>query len=242
VVRHLIVDGNDMYVVSGAPDFVFTSEIKSSKLFIRKIMSVDPLASLEKGNIVFTDCSCSSGFYFATEIEWLTSINADLVFMFLLLEYELFSAFRKQVSDVFPIACREAPDAGIGSACITNFRTLSPMDSFSSELGVHVETCMEAPHVIDVGSQLWSAIVSTVPGNYQFNESYKTADAYTFQDELGACLEEICKIVQGASLVFFPTYSLMDKLCKRWSETGQWSRLNAQKSFFVASISLRLNL
>ncbi|XP_026416771.1 L-arabinokinase-like isoform X2 [Papaver somniferum] len=112
VVRHLIAAGHDVYVVTGAPDFVFTSEIKSERLFIRKVLldcgavqadalSVDPLASLEKYSqtaVVPRDS------ILATEIEWLTSINADLV-----------------VSDVVPIACRAADDAGIRSACVTNF-------------------------------------------------------------------------------------------------------------------------
>ncbi|KAB5513655.1 hypothetical protein DKX38_027561 [Salix brachista] len=39
----------------------------------------------------------------ATEIEWLNSIKADLV-----------------VSDVVPVACRAAADAGIRSVCVTN--------------------------------------------------------------------------------------------------------------------------
>lgn len=34
------------------------------------------------------------------------------------------------------------------------YRTLSPMNSFSSELGVQFGTCLEAPHVIDVESQV----------------------------------------------------------------------------------------
>ncbi|KAI3950827.1 hypothetical protein MKW92_044311 [Papaver armeniacum] len=112
VVRHLIAAGHDVYVVTGAPDFVFTSEIKSERLFIRKVLldcgavqadalSVDPLASLEKYSQTAVVPRAS---ILATEIEWLTSINADLV-----------------VSDVVPIACRAADDAGIRSACVTNF-------------------------------------------------------------------------------------------------------------------------
>uniref|UniRef100_A0A2P2MS92 L-arabinokinase-like n=1 Tax=Rhizophora mucronata TaxID=61149 RepID=A0A2P2MS92_RHIMU len=54
VVRHLILAGHDVYVVTGAPDFVFTSEIQSPRLFIRKVMSgnffllilVSPFATL----------------------------------------------------------------------------------------------------------------------------------------------------------------------------------------------------
>ena len=37
VVRHLIVAGHDVHVVTAAPDFVFTSEIQSPRLFIRKV-------------------------------------------------------------------------------------------------------------------------------------------------------------------------------------------------------------
>ena len=52
------------------------------------------------------------------------------------------------------------------------------------------------------------------------------------QDELGTSLEEICRIVPGGALVFFPSYKLLDKLQVRWSQTGQWARLNAQKHVF----------
>ncbi|KAL8088437.1 hypothetical protein AgCh_038285 [Apium graveolens] len=123
--------------------------------------------------------------------------------------------------------------ADLSMSVILTSGTLSPMSSFSSELGVQFGTCLEAPHVIDVESQLWAAVISSGPGNYPLNASYKTADSYAFQDKLGSSLEEICKIVPAGCLVFFPSYKLMDKLSSRWQETGQWSKLNAQKSLFV---------
>ncbi|XP_057423797.1 uncharacterized protein LOC130717557 isoform X2 [Lotus japonicus] len=123
--------------------------------------------------------------------------------------------------------------ADLSLSVILTSGTLSPMPSFSSELGVQFETSLEAPHVIDVDSQVWPAIISTGPGNYPLNASYKTADAYEFQDAVGRSLEEIFKIVPGGCLVFFPSYKLMEKLCNRWSETGQWSRLHTEKSLFV---------
>ncbi|KAK9946733.1 hypothetical protein M0R45_012180 [Rubus argutus] len=112
VVRHLILAGHDVHVVTGAPDFVFTSEIQSPRLFIRKVLldcgavqadalTVDRLASLEKYSetaVVPRDSILK------TEVEWLASIKADLV-----------------VSDVVPVACRAAADAGIRSVCVTNF-------------------------------------------------------------------------------------------------------------------------
>ncbi|KAK7376652.1 hypothetical protein VNO80_02066 [Phaseolus coccineus] len=123
--------------------------------------------------------------------------------------------------------------ADLSLSIILTSGTLSPMASFTSELGVHFETSLEAPHVIDVDSQVWPAVISTGPGNYPLNASYKTADGYAFQDAVGKSLEEIFKIVPGGCLVFFPSYKLMDKLRNRWSETGQWSRLNAEKPLFV---------
>lgn len=111
--------------------------------------------------------------------------------------------------------------------------TLSPMGSFASELGVQFEACMEAPHVINVDSQVFATVLSSGPTTHRLNASYKTANAESFQDELGASLEEICRIVPGGALVFFPSYKLLDKMKVRWSHTGQWARLNAQKHLFT---------
>lgn len=40
MVRHLILAGHDVHVVTGAPEFVFTSVIESPRLFIRKVNKV----------------------------------------------------------------------------------------------------------------------------------------------------------------------------------------------------------
>uniref|UniRef100_A0A2C9TZF8 Helicase ATP-binding domain-containing protein n=1 Tax=Manihot esculenta TaxID=3983 RepID=A0A2C9TZF8_MANES len=123
--------------------------------------------------------------------------------------------------------------ANISLSVILTSGTLSPMNSFSSELGVQFGTCLEAPHVVDTESQVWAAVISTGPDNYPLNASYRTADEFAFQDALGKTLEDIFMVVPAGSLVFFPSYKLMEKLCNRWRETGQWSRLNVEKSLFV---------
>ncbi|KAK4435658.1 L-arabinokinase [Sesamum alatum] len=112
VARHLILAGHDVHVVTGAPDYVFTTEIESPRLFLRKVLldcgavqadalTVDRLASLEKYS---ETAVVPRETILATEVEWLKSIKADLV-----------------VSDVVPVACRAAADAGIRSVCVTNF-------------------------------------------------------------------------------------------------------------------------
>ncbi|KAL8536741.1 hypothetical protein ACS0TY_012064 [Phlomoides rotata] len=112
VARHLILAGHDVHVVTGAPDYVFTTEIQSPRLFLRKVLldcgavqadalTVDRLASLEKYSETAVEPRDT---ILATEVEWLKSIKADLV-----------------ISDVVPVACRAAADAGIRSVCVTNF-------------------------------------------------------------------------------------------------------------------------
>uniref|UniRef100_A0A7N1A1Q7 DNA 5'-3' helicase FANCJ n=1 Tax=Kalanchoe fedtschenkoi TaxID=63787 RepID=A0A7N1A1Q7_KALFE len=123
--------------------------------------------------------------------------------------------------------------ANLSLSVILTSGTLSPMNSFSSELGVNFGTTLEAPHVIDVEAQVWASVISAGPRNHPLNSSYKTADAYVFQDALGKAIEEVCKVVPGGALVFFPSYKLMEKLQSRWSSTGQWSQLNTHKSIFV---------
>lgn len=103
------------------------------------------------------------------------------------------------------------------STHLSENRTLSPMNSFSSELGVQFGTCLEAPHVIDVDLQVWmpfssispligfgllyyycsygpstvlqvlTSVISTGPDNYPLNASYKTADGYAFQVSSAFC-------------------------------------------------------
>ncbi|XP_055822494.1 L-arabinokinase-like isoform X4 [Solanum dulcamara] len=112
VVRNLIQAGHEVHVVTGAPDYVYTIETQSPRLFIRKVLldcgavqadalTVDRLASLEKYN---QTAVLPRDSILATEVEWLKSVKADLV-----------------ISDVVPVACRAAADAGIRAVCCTNF-------------------------------------------------------------------------------------------------------------------------
>ncbi|KAK8968399.1 L-arabinokinase [Platanthera guangdongensis] len=112
IVRHLVESGHVVHVVTAAPEFVFTTDIQSPNLHIRKVLldcgavqadalTVDRLASLEK---YLETAVIPRASILAAEVEWLKSVKADLV-----------------ISDVVPVACRAAADAGIRSVCVTNF-------------------------------------------------------------------------------------------------------------------------
>ncbi|MCO5575746.1 hypothetical protein L7F22_029549 [Adiantum nelumboides] len=88
--------------------------------------------------------------------------------------------------------------------------TLSPIGSFASELGVTFEVSMEAPHVIDMKTQVWSGVLTRGSGNIPLHASYKHADGLAFQDALGKTLEELFKVTPDGALVFFPSYKLLE--------------------------------
>ncbi|XP_051114126.1 L-arabinokinase-like [Andrographis paniculata] len=128
VVRNLILAGHEVHVVTGVPEYIFTTEIKSPKLFIRKVLldcgvvqsdalTVDRLGSLET---YVKTAVIPRASILASEVEWLKSINANLV-----------------ACDAVPIACRVASDAGIYSACVTNFSWDFIYADFIMEAGDH---------------------------------------------------------------------------------------------------------
>ncbi|XP_024399655.1 L-arabinokinase isoform X3 [Physcomitrium patens] len=112
VARHLCAAGHEVYIVTGAPEFVFKRDIPSSRLHIRKVL-LD--SGAVQSDALTVDCQASLEQYYRTavenrevllalEVDWLKSIRANLV-----------------VSDIVPIACRAAARAGVPSICVSNF-------------------------------------------------------------------------------------------------------------------------
>lgn len=106
--------------------------------------------------------------------------------------------------------------------------TLSPLDSFQSELGIHFKHIVEASHVIKP-SQIWTGIVTHGPSRIELNSTYNNVENIRYQDEVGRILLDIIQTVPNGVLVFFPSYSLMNKLYKRWENTGLINRMKMYK-------------
>lgn len=106
--------------------------------------------------------------------------------------------------------------------------TLSPMQSFQSELGTSFPITLEANHVIKQ-NQCWVTSVSHGPTQIDLNSQYQNANTYGYQDEMGRALKNICEIVPYGVLCFVPSYLLMEKLYNRWRVTGLLKELNRIK-------------
>ncbi|KAK9806231.1 hypothetical protein WJX72_006639 [[Myrmecia] bisecta] len=107
--------------------------------------------------------------------------------------------------------------------------TLAPMATFASELGVAFPTRLEAPHVVDMRRQVWAGAIGSGPDGTVLQATFKHTDTHKFQDSIGKCILQTCQVVPDGVLVFFPSYSLLDKLTTRWKATGLWGQINALK-------------
>ncbi|MEQ2307365.1 Fanconi anemia group J protein, partial [Ameca splendens] len=107
--------------------------------------------------------------------------------------------------------------------------TLSPMASFSSELGVKFTIQLEANHVINK-SQVWVGTVGAGPQGQKLCATFQHTETYTFQDEVGALLLHVCQVMSKGVLCFLPSYKMLDKLRMRWVDTGLWEKLEQKKT------------
>ncbi|XP_072503009.1 Fanconi anemia group J protein isoform X1 [Notamacropus eugenii] len=107
--------------------------------------------------------------------------------------------------------------------------TLSPMKSFSSELGVTFAIQLEANHVIQ-NSQVWVGTIGSGPKGRNLCATFQNTETFAFQDEVGALLLSVCQTVSQGILCFLPSYKLLDKLKERWMHTGLWQNLELVKT------------
>ncbi|TSN39293.1 Fanconi anemia group J protein [Bagarius yarrelli] len=107
--------------------------------------------------------------------------------------------------------------------------TLSPMGSFSSELGLKFSIQLEASHVINK-SQVWVGTIGAGPQGRRLCATFQHAETFNFQDEVGALLLKVCQTVSRGVLCFLPSYKMLDKLRDRWMNTGLWEKLEEQKA------------
>jgi Rad3-related DNA helicase len=106
--------------------------------------------------------------------------------------------------------------------------TLSPLSSFSSELGMKFKIQLEATHVVPESQTLIRSI-SCGPHGRAILANYQNSETYEFQDEVGAVLRQVCQIVPSGVLCFFSSYKMLHKLSQRWQTTGLWGSIEQSK-------------
>lgn len=134
------------------------------------------------------------------------------------------------------IAMEELAQLGIRSFLLTS-GTMSPMESFKEDLKIRFPICIQNPHVIE-NKQIWIGAFGSGTQGKLLNSSYNTAQTSDYKDDLGESILKICQAVlgrgagnlhgpelKGGILVFFPSYTSMESLVKRWKETSLFQKL-----------------
>ncbi|KAJ2524557.1 hypothetical protein GGI11_000727 [Coemansia sp. RSA 2049] len=110
--------------------------------------------------------------------------------------------------------------------------TLSPLDSYASELRTVFKSTLEANHVVEP-CRFKAMCIKTGPSGGLLEGKYKNADMLTFQDDLGQAIASIAAHCPDGMLVFVTSYSLLNKLLARWTVTGDLARIEEYKEVFT---------
>ncbi|CDF36878.1 unnamed protein product [Chondrus crispus] len=101
--------------------------------------------------------------------------------------------------------------------------TLSPMESFASELGVHFPIRLENPHVV-TKPQIWAGVIKTGPDHEGQKGGRLTSAFYARGDaahvELGRTMIKIASLVPDGLLAFFPSYGSLHSCIEAWKRLG----------------------
>ncbi|XP_071541699.1 Fanconi anemia group J protein homolog isoform X2 [Panulirus ornatus] len=114
--------------------------------------------------------------------------------------------------------------SGVRSIILTS-GTLSPMNSFQSELAIPFKIQLEANHVIEK-NQVWVGTIGKGPTEQTLKATYRNTENWGFQDELGRLVLSVCRAVPRGILCFLPSYAMLNKLLDRWQNTGMWEELS----------------
>ena len=71
--------------------------------------------------------------------------------------------------------------------------------------------------------QVLPMAIAHSPARHLLKATFKESSTLKFQDGVGEALLEIARAVPDGMLVFMPSYGMLEKLTKRWKETGAHS-------------------
>ncbi len=123
---------------------------------------------------------------------------------------------------------------GVRSIILTS-GTLSPMDSVESELKLPFKIRLENSHVVS-GKQVWVGTLKTGPTKKKLNSSYNNRDTAEYKEELGRTILNCSRQIPNGMLIFFPSYSVMDRCVNFWKENRGgylWKQIECRKDAFV---------
>jgi regulator of telomere elongation helicase 1 len=112
------------------------------------------------------------------------------------------------------LAMEELVGLNIRSIIVTS-GTLSPLPSYSMELGLNFPHTLENPHIIS-SQQIHVRVIGKGVSGKLLNSSYERRQDNDYYLELGNTLVTLAKIIPDGMLLFFPSYSVMESCIEAW--------------------------
>ena len=112
------------------------------------------------------------------------------------------------------LAMQELANLNIRSIIVTS-GTLSPLQSYSMELGLNFKEQLENPHIIS-DDQIHVRVMGQGVSGKNLSSTYERRNDHEYITELGNTLVALARIVPCGMLVFFPSYSVMEVCVEGW--------------------------
>ncbi|UJR25139.1 hypothetical protein I4U23_006498 [Adineta vaga] len=133
-----------------------------------------------------------------------------------------------------------SPGFAMRQLCMQNTRsilltsgTLSPIDSFKSQLAIPFDIVIQNNHIIEE-NQLFAAILPRAAGNKHILTSvYRTRQNPEYQEALGQTLHNVIKNIPGGVLVFFPCYKMIEEVVATWKNNATFETMNQRKRVLI---------
>ncbi|CAH2276371.1 ATP-dependent DNA helicase DDX11 isoform X2 [Pelobates cultripes] len=115
--------------------------------------------------------------------------------------------------------------------------TMQPISDFKQQLlisaGLNQDRIVEfsCGHVIPPENIL-PIVLCTGPTNQQLEFTYQKRDLPEMMDEVGRVLTNLCNVVPGGLVCFFPSYEYQKRVQDHWEKTGVIKRLGLKKKIF----------
>ncbi|XP_061061918.1 ATP-dependent DNA helicase DDX11 isoform X2 [Eubalaena glacialis] len=115
--------------------------------------------------------------------------------------------------------------------------TMQPVSDFREQLlacaGVQAERVVEfsCGHVIPADNIL-PLVICSGPSNQQLEFTYQKRELPQMMDETGRILCNLCNVVPGGVVCFFPSYEYQRQVHAHWDKSGLLARLAVRKKIF----------
>jgi len=131
------------------------------------------------------------------------------------------------------LAMEELANLNIRSILVTS-GTLSPLPSYSMELGLSFPHTLENPHIIG-DDQIHVRVIGKGVSGKLLTSSYERRKDGEYYSELGNTLVAIAKVTPMGMLIFFPSYGVMETCLERWGgpASSNSGKTHSRDSFFA---------